>query len=126
MRFLAAAILILAAAPTFAQRAPRQVGQSRAQLLKGAYGPFRENNHVVSYHLDVRVDPQAKSIAGKNTITLKMLEDGSRIQMDLTPDLAVDKITMGSTELSYTRDTGAVFIDFPDALRKGRTYSIDF
>jgi hypothetical protein len=26
-------------------------------VLRGAYGPYRENNDLVYYHLDVRVDP---------------------------------------------------------------------
>ncbi|SNS38178.1 Peptidase family M1 [Granulicella rosea] len=106
--------------------APPPATPNRAQILRGAYGPYRANNDLLYYHLDVRVDPVAKSIAGKNTIRFRMLADGSRIQIDLTPGLKVDRILMGATELKYTRDEGAVFIDFPQTLRKGQTYTIDF
>ena len=99
---------------------------TQADLLRGGYGPYRANNHLLFYHLDIRVDPQKKWVSGKNTIRFKMLQDGSRIQLDLYPNLQVDKILLGSTPLKYDRQFGAVFIDFPQPLRAGRTYSIDF
>ena len=70
--------------------------------------------------------PIKKFISGKNTIRFKMLQDGTRIQLDLQQPLQVDKILLGATELKYERQFGAVFIDFPETLRAGRTYSIDF
>jgi aminopeptidase N len=99
---------------------------SRADMLRGAYGPYRANNDLLYYHLDVRVDPDTQSIRGKNTIRFKMLEDGTRIQLDLNQALNVDKILFGTTPLKYERDTGAVFVDFPQTLHASRTYSIDF
>ncbi|MFZ0213538.1 MAG: M1 family metallopeptidase [Candidatus Acidiferrales bacterium] len=99
---------------------------TQADILRGAYGPYRANNHLLFYHLDIRVDPQKKFISGKNTIRFKMLSDGNRIQLDLNPDLSVDKILLGATPLKYERQLGAVFVDFPETLRAGRTYSIDF
>jgi aminopeptidase N len=97
-----------------------------ADLLRGGYGPYRANNHLLFYHLDIRVDPLKKWVSGKNTVRFNMLEDGSRIQLDLAPSLSVDKILLGATPLKYERKYGAVFIDFPETLRAGRTYSIDF
>jgi aminopeptidase N len=92
----------------------------------GAYGPYQANNDLLFYHLDVRIDPDARTIAGKNTIRFRMLEDGRRIQLDLTPALSIDKILLGPTPLLYTREASAVMIDFPRTLRKGHIYSIDF
>jgi aminopeptidase N len=99
---------------------------TRAAILRGAYGPYRANNDLLYYHLDVRVDPEQKSLSGKNTIRFRMLRDGNRIQFDLQEPLAVDKILYGTTALKYERDSGAVFVDFPETLHAGRTYSIDF
>jgi len=110
-----------AAAPQQAAAAP-----THADILRGAYGPYRANNDLLSYHLDVRVDPEKKFISGKNTIRFKMLKDDTRIQLDLHEALNIDKILMGSTPLKYERDSGAVFVDFPQTLRAGRTYAIDF
>jgi aminopeptidase N len=99
---------------------------TRYDMLRGAYGPYRANNDLLYYHLDIRVDPDRQLISGKNTIRFRMLKDGTRIQLDLRDSLAIDKILYGTTPLKYERDTGAVFVDFPEALRAGQVYSIDF
>ena len=57
---------------------------TRADILRGAYGPYRANNDLLFYYLDIRVDPEKKFISGKNTIRFKMLKDDARIQLDLT------------------------------------------
>jgi aminopeptidase N len=97
-----------------------------ADILRGAYGPYRVNNDLLSYHLDIRVDPDKQIISGKNSIRFKMLQDGTRIQLDLHSALGVDKILFGTTQLRYVRDSGAVFVDFPETLRAGQEYTIDF
>src|SRR6516162_9759682 len=99
---------------------------TRSELLRGEYGRLRANNDLLYYHLDVRVDPDKKYLSGKNTIRFKMLEVATRIQLDLHAALNVDKILLGETILNYERDSGAVFVDFPETLRAGRTYTIDF
>jgi aminopeptidase N len=99
---------------------------SRADILRGEYGRFRANNDLLFYHLDVRVDPAQKHITGNNTIRFRMLQDDNRIQLDLHSALAVDKILLGSVPLQYQREEGAVFVDFPETLRAGRVYSIEF
>ena len=105
---------------------PQPAAPTRADILRGEYGQYRANNDLLFYHLDVRVDPEKKVIAGKNTIRFKMLKDDTRIQLDLFANLSIDKILMGSTTLKYERELGAVFVDFPETLKTGRTYSIDF
>jgi len=120
-------LLTLAASlPLFAQPAARPAEPTHADILRGAYGPYRANNDLLFYHLDIRLDPEQKTINGKVTIRFKMLQDAARIQLDLHEALQVDKILLGGTELKYERDSGAVFVDFPETLHAGRTYSIDF
>jgi aminopeptidase N len=99
---------------------------TRADILRGEYGRYRANNDLLYYHLDIRVDPDKRFISGKNTIRFKMLEDDTRIQVDLYDTLTVEKILMGTSELKYTRELNAVFVDFPEPLKKGREYAIDF
>jgi aminopeptidase N len=121
------AALLLGAAPAAAQTTlPASPAPARAAVLRGEYGRYRANNDLLSYHLDVRVDPAAKRISGKNTIRFKMLKDDSRIQIDLYAFWNVDKILLGTRQLKFTREINAVFIDFPQTLRAGRTYAIDF
>jgi aminopeptidase N len=112
--------------PSSAPPPPAAAAPTHADLLRGAYGPYRANNDLLSYHLDVRVDPEKKFISGKNTIRFKMLQDATRIQFDLHAALNIDKILLGATPLKYDRDSGAVFVDFPETLHAGQVYTIDF
>jgi aminopeptidase N len=105
---------------------PTPATPTRADILRGAYGPYRVNNDLLSYHLDIRVDPEKQFISGKNSVRFKMLADGTRIQLDLHPALDIDKILLGTTQLKYVRDSGAVFVDFPETLHAGQEYTIDF
>jgi aminopeptidase N len=108
------------------QPLPTQRPPSRADILRGEYGRYRANNDLLFYDLDIRVDPEKKVIAGTNTIRFKMLKDDSRIQLDLYANLTVEKIVFGTTPLSYQREINAVFVDFPEKLKAGRVYTIDF
>ena len=98
---------------------------SEADRLRGEYGPYRANNDLLYYHLDVRVDPDNQLLSGKNTIRFSMLEPGTRIQLDLVPVFNIDKILLdepsGSTRpLKYERAAGrTVYVDFPRP-EKGR------
>jgi aminopeptidase N len=106
--------------------APTLRPPTRADILRGEYGRYRANNDLRHYTLDVRVDPEKKHLSGKNTIRFRMLSDDTRIQLDLYANLNVDRILLGSTPLHYTRELNTVFVDFPEPLRAGREYAIDF
>ncbi len=107
-------------------QAPSPQTPSRADILRGEYSQWRANNDLLSYDLDIRVDPEKKLISGKNTIRFKMLKDDTRIQLDLFANLKVDKILHGTTELKYTRELGTVFVDFPAPLKRNSVQAIDF
>jgi aminopeptidase N len=128
------ALVLVAAVALGAQQTPQ--APTRANILRGEYGRYRANNDLISYHLDVRVEPDKKFLSGKNTIRFRMLQDDTRIQLDLYANLNVDKIVMGSPvlrslgeggrELKFEREINAVFVDFPEPLKRGREYAIDF
>jgi len=108
-----------------ARKGAQDAKPSRAALLRGQYGPYRANNDLLYYHLDVRVDPVKETISGKNTIRFRMLKDDARIQLDLQPALGVDKILKGDLPLKFEREFAAVLVSFPETLRAGQVYSID-
>ena len=135
------------AAPAASKVNDAEVAPTRLDLLRGAYGEDRANNDLISYQLNIRIDPEKKYISGKNTIRFKMLKDGKRIHLDLNEALKIDGILLvddhrrpqvqdadvksalekkDGVELKYSRDSGAVFVDFPEMLRVGQTYAIDF
>ena len=91
-------------------------------LLIGGYGPYRANNDLLSYRLDLRVDPVAQTIAGSNTIRVRMLEDGDKIQLELARALTIDSIAMDGKALSYERVPDvdrSFYVQFPQTLHKG-------
>ncbi len=116
------------AAPQAARREPPSTlrAPTRLDVLRGAYSRYRANNDLLYYELDVRVDPDKKTVGGKNAIRFKMLKDDTRIQLELYANYTIDKILMGATTLKYERDHNTVYVDFPETLRAGRTYTIEF
>ncbi len=98
----------------------------RADSLRGRYGPYRENNDIRTYDLNIAVDVENRFVSGWNTIGFTMTEDGQRIQLDLFENMSVDSILFRGTPLPYSREFNAVFVDFPEILREGVTYGIDF
>lgn len=133
MRRLLTLLLVAGSAITHAsaQRGqpvpPAQAAQAERQAqLRGEYDRYRANNDLLRYALTVRVDPDKKFLRGNNRVTFRMLSDDTRIRLDLYANLAVDRIRFGTTDLKFERELNAVFIDFPSALRRGRTYEIDF
>jgi aminopeptidase N len=131
MRALTSILALLGpASAVLAQTAPAAF--SEADHLRGSYGPYRANNDLLYYHLDVRVDPEKQYLSGKNSIRFKMLEDGTRIQLDLVSAFQIDKILLDRARLTplplqFERAAGrSVYVDFPSVLHKGRTYTIEF
>jgi aminopeptidase N len=123
---LAALLTLVCIVPAQSPQPRPPAPPTGADTLRGEYSQHRANNDLLSYDLNIRVDPERKFISGKNTIRFRMLKDDTRIQLDLFDNLSVDKILLGSTELKYTRELNTVFVDFPDRLREGSMHSIDF
>ncbi len=131
-----AIVLLATSAPFLFAQAQQSAKPTHADILRGEYGRCRANNDLLYYHLDVRVDPEKKFLSGKTLMRFKMLTDDNRIQLDLHEALKVDKILFSSgnksrdqgskSELHYQRDSGAVFVDFPETLKAGKTYEIEF
>jgi aminopeptidase N len=137
-------VAIFSSFTTVRAQTPAPPAPTHFDILRGEYGRYRANNDLLFYHLDVRVDPDKKFLSGKTTVRFKMLKDDTRIQLDLHEALKVDRIVFAGkgqsakgrganggsgdavSDLKYTRDSGAVFIDFPQTLKAGRVYTIDF
>jgi aminopeptidase N len=100
--------------------------RTRMNDLRPDYDWHRSNNDLLYYHLDIRVDPEKRAFGGKNTIRFRMLKNDCRIHLDLDSRLAIDKILLGETPLEYEREGRSVFVEFPEVLRRGEVYSIDF
>jgi len=100
---------------------------TRQDTLRGMLTPLRTSFDVTYYHLDVKIDPSKKSIEGYNRIQFKVVAPFQKMQIDLFPNMKVEKILFeDGTVASYTREFGAVFITLPKKLKKGSEHFIDF
>src|SRR5688572_12502102 len=93
-------------------------GFTKADTLRGFVSVHRSCFNVLSYDLDVRVDIHNRFISGSNNIRFRVEYDFSKMQLDLFDNMKVEKILWKGKELPFTRDCGAVFIDFPSDLHQ--------
>jgi len=110
-------VLSLSVASIGAQLPQRE--PTRQEILRGTITPEREWWDVLHYDLSVQFLPETRSLKGSNVITFKTLAGGVKMQIDLQPPLAIDKITHGASELKFEREGNAYWISFERALPSG-------
>ena len=94
-------------------------GFSRADTLRGMLTPLRTCYDINYYHLNIKVDIDNRKIEGSNTFVFTADADFKTLQFDLFENLQVEKVIYKGQALSYTREFNAVFLTFPDTLKKG-------
>ncbi|MFY7957948.1 MAG: M1 family peptidase, partial [Flavobacterium macrobrachii] len=112
---------------------------TRKDSLHGGLRFERTCFDVLHYGLNITVKPDEKYISGSNFIIFKVVENTKKIQLDLFENMKVDSIFIGTVgvendvifegeyiKLNYTREYNAVFIDFPEELKKGSTEFLEF
>jgi aminopeptidase N len=88
-------------------------------ILQGGLSAERTCFDVLFYDLTVKILPETKSIEGKNSILFTTLANTRIIQIDLFPQYTVTNILWNEKKLSFTRNFGAIFIDFGEELKAG-------
>jgi aminopeptidase N len=99
---------------------------TRRDTLQGGLRPERTCFDVQRYDLNIKVNIEEKSIVGYNDITFKVVENTSKIQIDLFENMQVDSIVYNTKKLNYKRDNLAVFIAFNESLKIGNQEKIRF
>ncbi|WP_299252491.1 M1 family metallopeptidase [uncultured Lacinutrix sp.] len=92
--------------------------------LRGSITPEREWWDLTYYHLDIKVNPENKTIKGKNTIKYKVLKPYQVLQIDLQPPLQLTKVTQNGKELNIKHDGNAHFITLKETQNIGETNSV--
>ncbi len=103
-----------------------QQATTRKDSLQGGLRAERTCYDVLRYDLNIKINIEEKSIVGYNDITFKVVENTNKIQVDLFENMKVDSIFFSTKKLDYKREFNAVFIDFPNELKKGRDEKITF
>jgi len=99
---------------------------TRKDSLHGGLRFERTCYDVLRYDLNIKINPVEKSITGFNEITFKILENTSKIQLDMFENMHIDSIVLNAMKLKYKREFNAVFIDFETTLAKDSQQKISF
>jgi len=99
---------------------------SRADTLRGALRPERTSFDVLSYTLDIKVNPEKRYVQGFNEIEFEVKAPTKRIQLDLFQNMKIDSIIFEGESLNYEREFNAVFINFDKSLQKTSVQSLKF
>ena len=110
---------ICVAQPTFAQLGQDNQNFSRADSLRGTLTPLRTCYDINYYHLDIRIDIDNRSISGSNLFKFTATRDFDKLQFDLFEDLNITKVICDGKEIKFTREFNAVYLDFPETIKKG-------
>jgi aminopeptidase N len=105
--------------------AQAQTTFTRQDTLRGSITPERAWWDLTYYHLDIKVDPASKTIAGSNSIYYTVVAEGSVMQIDLQPPLQMTKAVQNGQELSITHEGNAHFIALKDTQPIGSQASLE-
>ena len=78
--------------------------------LRGSITKEREWWDLKYYHLDVKVNPVNKTISGSNKIRYTVLNEYSKMQIDLQEPMQIYKVTQEGKELKFERDGNVFFV----------------
>lgn len=92
---------------------------TRADTLRGTLTPLRTCYDINYYHLDVKFDINNKFISGSNLFKFTAAQDFTMLQFDLFDNLKIEKVVYKGQELPYKREYNAVFVTFPQTIKKG-------
>ncbi|WP_448547592.1 M1 family metallopeptidase [Thalassotalea fusca] len=84
---------------------------TRQDVLRGSITPERAWWDLSHYHLDIRVEPDKKTIAGTNTVTYRVLSDANRLQIELQAPMQLTKAVQEGKSLNITQDGYTYFIE---------------
>ena len=93
---------------------------SLSDSLRGSLSSYRSCYDVYYYDLNVTIDDENKELINSHTdFYITSLEDFDNIQIDLFSNLEINSIVFNETKLNFKRKFNAVFIDFPEIIKKG-------
>jgi aminopeptidase N len=112
----------------FSKKTPKVAGKypkfTEKDTLKGQYNRFRSCFDVHYYELSIKPDIEKQELSGNVDMYFSMLRDADTLQIDLYKNMQLQKIVCDSKELKFERKYDAVFVLFPQELKKGRNYKL--
>lgn len=98
---------------------------TKQDTLRGSITPERSWWDLTYYHLDVEIAPDKKFIFGKNTIQYKVLDQQSKMQIDLQEPMKILKVTQNGKPLKVEHAGNAHFVTLKQKQTVGSIKSIE-
>lgn len=92
--------------------------------LRGSITKEREWWDLKFYHLDIKVNPDEKTITGSNTIRYTVLKKYNKMQVDLQEPMQIYKVTQNGKELKFERDGNVFFVQLIENQKIGETKEV--
>ena len=92
---------------------------THADTLRGTLSPLRSCYDINFYYLDVKFNIDQRYISGSNEFRFTAVETFDNLQFDLFENLHIDKILFHGKPINFIREGNAVFVKFPDSIKKG-------
>lgn len=121
MKFVKTLLIFCGLMPAFAHAQLMKAQQkfTRADTLRGMLTPLRTCYDINYYHLDVKFDIAKKFISGSNQFKFTATQDFDKLQFDLFDNLKIEKVVYKGANVAFTREFNAVFVTFPQTIKKG-------
>lgn len=103
---------------------PTQRTFTRQDTLRGSITPERAWWDLTYYHLDITVNPADSTIYGFNTVTYRVLEPASVMQIDLQEPLRLTEALQNGRSLKIVKEGNAHWIHLAEKQEPGKVYSV--
>ncbi len=93
---------------------------TRQDSLRGMITEERSWWDLNYYHLDIKVDPENKTIKGSNTVGYTVLKSNKLMQIDLQEPMDITSVKQNNKSLDFSREGNAYFIRLKRKQKPGK------
>lgn len=92
-----------------------------ADTLRGTLSDIRSCYDVTYYDLQIDLEIETKTLTGVNNIHFANTADFDLFQIDLFKNMRIDNVLYDGQNLNFERKHDAVFVSFPEMMKKGES-----
>lgn len=97
---------------------------TRQDSLRGTITPERAWWDVVCYTIAINADFESKYIEGKCDMKFRVLNPGTKMQIDLQEPMLIGRVYRGEEQIKFARDGNLYHLQFPQPLKKDSLYEV--
>lgn len=97
---------------------------TQQDILRGSITPERAWWDLTHYHLNIKVDPETKSISGTNTMKYMVLSKQKQLQIELQEPLKLEQVTQNGHILRVIKKGYSYFIKTLPHAEIGKEYEL--